>query len=85
MQIMNKLSEQSMQAMEAKIPELAGAAVKRAYYQALTQSGKVLEAVNGQLVETSVDGSSRFIRNLPPSIKVTSGTRFTRQVNSLRS
>lgn len=80
MQLVNKLSEQSMQVMEAKIPELAGAAVKRAYYQALTQSGRVLEAVNGQLVETSVDGSSRVIRSLPPSIKVTSGTRFTRQV-----
>lgn len=47
-----KLSEQSMQAMEAKIPELADAALKRAYYQALTHSGKVLEAVNGNLVET---------------------------------
>lgn len=75
-----KLSEQSMQAMEAKIPELASAAVKRAYYQALTHSGKVLEAVNGQLVETSVDGSTRFIRQLPPSIKVMPGTRFIRKV-----
>ena len=75
-----KLSEQSMQAMEANIPELASAALKRAYYQALTHSGKVLEAVNGNLVETSADGTTRFIRQLPPSIKVTPGTRFTRKV-----
>lgn len=75
------LSEQSMQAMEANIPELAGAAVKRAYYQALTQSGKVLEAINGQLVETSVDGTSRVIRNLNAPIKAVAGTRLTRRVN----
>ena len=80
-----QLSEQAMQSLEVQIPLLAGPAFQRAYYQALTQSGKVLEAVNGQLVETSVDGSSRFIRSLPPSIKVTSGTRVTRQVNFIRS
>ena len=33
------LSEESMQRMEARIPELAGSAVKRAYLQALTTSG----------------------------------------------
>lgn len=51
-----KLSEKTMLAMASHIPELAGNAVKRAYYQALTSSGKVVEAVNGQLVETSSDG-----------------------------
>lgn len=35
------------------IPELAGSAVKRAYLQALTTSGKVIEARNGQLIETT--------------------------------
>lgn len=74
-----KLSEQSMQAMEAHIPELAGAAVKRAYFQALSQSGKVLEAVNGQLVETSVEGTTRVIRTLHTPVPAVVGMKRTRQ------
>lgn len=73
------LSETSMQAMEAKIPELAGAAVKRAYYQALSQSGKVLEAIDGQLVETSVEGETRVIRALPAPIKAAVGMKLIRR------
>ncbi len=38
-----------MQRLEARIPDLAGIAVKRAYLQALTTSGKVVEARNGSV------------------------------------
>lgn len=63
------LTEESMLRMEAHIPELAADAVKRAYFQALTNqalttSGKVLEVRNAQLVETTVEGQFRIIRNL---------------------
>lgn len=73
-----KLSERSMQVMEARIPELAGNAVRRAYYQALTTSGKVVEAVNGKLVETSADGGQRVIRNLPAPMAVVPGSKRVR-------
>lgn len=73
-----RMSEESMQRMEAHIPELAGAAVKRAYWQALTTTGKVLEARNGQLVETTAEGSVRVMRNIAKPILVTVGTKRTR-------
>lgn len=69
------LSEQTMQAMESHIPELAGAAVKQAYYRALTVSGKVVEAVNGNLVETSAEGGQRLIRPLSAPVGVTPGSK----------
>ncbi|AZP14405.1 hypothetical protein EJN92_03865 [Undibacterium parvum] len=72
------MNEQSMQAMEARIPELAGNAVRRAYYQALTTSGKVKEAVNGRLVETSADGSQRLIRTLRVPVAVVPGSKRVR-------
>lgn len=74
----SQMSEESMQLMEARIPELAGNAVKRAYYQALTTSGKVLEAKRGQLVETSSDGQTRVIRSLGMPIAIAPGTKRTR-------
>ena len=49
----SRMSEESMLRMEARIPELAGSALKLAYLQALTTNGKVMEARHGQLVETT--------------------------------
>jgi hypothetical protein len=72
------LSEKSMQAMEARIPELAGYAVNRAYYQALTTSGMVLEAVNGVLVETTSEGECKVIRPLSPPTAVVPGSKRVR-------
>ena len=72
------LNEKAMQAMEALIPELAESALRQAYYQALTRSGKVLEAVNGKLVETSAEGGQRLIRNLPAPVAVTPGSKRVR-------
>lgn len=72
------LTEKSMQIMEARIPELAGHAVQRAYYHALTTSGKVLEAVNGVLVETTVNGERKEIRRLTAPIFVEPGSKRVR-------
>ena len=72
------MSEESMQRMEAQIPELAGTAVKRAYWHALTTSGKVLEARNGQLVETTAEGSVRIMRSIAKQISVPMGAKRTR-------
>ncbi len=69
------LSEQAMQCMERGIPELAGGAFKRAYQHALSSGGKVVEAVGGQLVETSADGTQRVLKTLPKPTLVTPGTK----------
>ena len=68
------LSEELMQCLERCIPELASAAFRRAYQLALTSEGKVLEAVNGKLVETYADGSQRVIKNLRQPIPVIPGS-----------
>ncbi len=59
-----QMTEESMLRMEACIPDLASGAVKRAYLQALTTSGKVVEARNGQLIETTAEGAVRVIRKI---------------------
>lgn len=73
------LDETAMQALEARIPELAETAVRRAYYQALSTDGKVIEAVDGQLVETSADGRQRVIRTLKTPLPVQPGLRLSRR------
>lgn len=72
------MSEESMQRMEARIPELAGSAVRRAYLQALTTSGKVIEARKGQLIETSAEGTVRVIRNIAQPTQVRLGEKRVR-------
>lgn len=64
-----------MQYMEAHIPELAGSAFARAYYQALTTSGKVLEARDGLLEETSAEGQIRVIRSIAKPLTVEVGVK----------
>ncbi len=74
----SSMSEESMQRMEACIPELAGSAVKRAYLQALTTSGKVVEARNGQLIETTAEGVVRVIRPIAKPVAVAMGAKRVR-------
>ncbi|MEN9489787.1 MAG: hypothetical protein RJA63_236 [Pseudomonadota bacterium] len=72
------LSEQALERMEKSIPELAGGAFKRAYSHALSISGRVIEAKNGKLVETSADGTQRVIKTLPASTPVQIGAKRIR-------
>lgn len=74
----SQMSEDSMRRMEARIPELAVSALKRAYLQALTNSGKVIEARQGQLVETTAEGGVRVIRNIAKPIPVRIGEKRVR-------
>lgn len=76
-----KLSEKSMRALETNIPKLARDAFEKAYLDALTQSGKVMRAVNGKLVETSAEGTDRVIRSIHSPVKVILGTKLTRKVS----
>jgi hypothetical protein len=74
------LNEKMMSSLEAKIPQLASGAFFQAYTSALTVSGKVLVARNGQLLETCADGTERTIRQLTPPTKVVIGTKRVRKV-----
>ena len=80
MKPMHTLSEQAMQVLEANIPKMAQDAFTHAYLNALTQSGKVLQAMNGQLIEMSAEGSVRVIRAIAPPIQVKLGTKRTRKL-----
>lgn len=74
----SRMSEESMQRMEASIPELAGSAFKRAYLQALTINGKVMEARHGKLVETTAEGAVRVIRSIAKPTPVRVGEKRVR-------
>lgn len=73
-----RMSEESMLRMEARIPELASNAVKLAYLQALTTSGKVIEARKGQLIETTAEGTVRVIRSIAKPTAVRLGEKRVR-------
>ena len=69
------MNEEAMQRMEAFIPMLAHIAVQRARWQALATSGKVVEARNGQLIESYADGAVRVIRTIAKPMAVAMGTK----------
>ena len=64
-----------MQRMEALIPMLANIAVQRARCRALTTSGKVLEARDGQLVEMAANATMRVLRHIAKPIPVALGAK----------
>ena len=65
-----KLTEESMNVLEAGIPKLAQGAFQRAHYQALTTSGMVMRAVNGTLVETYAERTETVVRAIHRPIKI---------------
>ncbi|MGC4366266.1 hypothetical protein [Hydrogenophaga sp. R2] len=75
---MNRLDEATLQSLESRIPELAKGAVQQAQARALTRHGKVIEAVNGQLRETTAAGTSRLIGSVPAPTPVSIGLKRVR-------
>jgi hypothetical protein len=73
------LSEESMRFLEEQIPELAEAAVRQAYWDALNAGNSVLEYEDGALVEVFPDGTRTRIKQLPEQRKVTPGQTFKLQ------
>ena len=71
----SEMSEESIQRMEAFIPTLAHIAVQRARWQALATNGKVVEARDGQLIETAANGTVRVIRTIAEPMAVGVGTK----------
>lgn len=70
------ITEEAMRYLEEHIPEMASAAVKQAYWQALASGSTVLEVENGALVEVSPDGSRKVIKQMPPHTAVRRGQRI---------
>lgn len=58
------------------------AAVRKAYAQALTSHGRVIEAVNGELVEFTVEGQRRVLKSLPTPTRVAVGLKRVRRTTS---
>ena len=75
---MKKLDENAMRYLENRIPELAEGAVKQAYCKTLTSGRRVVEAVNGNLVESCPDGSFKVLRALTAPTAVVPGQRRVR-------
>lgn len=75
---LRQLDEKDMSYLEGRIPELAEGAVKQAYCKTLTSGRRVVEAVNGQLVESRPDGSFRVIKKLAAPTAVLYGQRRVR-------
>jgi hypothetical protein len=51
----------------------------KAREQAIIASGKVLECLQGNLVETNVDGGVNIVKELKPHLKTKIGTKLVRK------
>lgn len=60
--------------LEEKIPELAAAASKIAYWQALASGSSVLISDQGNIVEIFPDGTQKFIEKGEPQVTLKKGT-----------
>ena len=58
------VNEKSMLFLEEHIPDLASAAVKQAYWQALASGSSVLMCEAGNLIEIHPDGTRKIIKKL---------------------
>ncbi len=64
-----KDNEKVIDYLEQHIPELAAAATKIAYWQALASGSSVLISENGEIVEVFPDGTRKFIQKTESYIK----------------
>lgn len=78
------LSEASMLSAEARIPELAAQAGRKAHARALATAGRVLmKAADGKLVERHASGQVVVIKQLPAGMTVRVGSVLKRAHNEL--
>ena len=70
------MTEESMRFLEEHIPDLADAAVKQAYWQALATGSSVLVSEEGALIEIFPDGTRKVLKQLEPQTAVTLGQRL---------
>ncbi|MEQ1603067.1 MAG: hypothetical protein ABL885_15025 [Methylophilaceae bacterium] len=70
------MTEESMRFLEEHIPDLADAALKQAYWQALATGSSVLVSEEGALVEIFPDGTRKVLKQLEPQTDVILGLRL---------
>lgn len=68
-----KMDEKEIDYLEAQIPELAEAATKAAYWQALSSGDSVLISDDGVIKEMFPDGTFKIIEKNAPFVRVTKG------------
>ena len=76
---MHKLDEATVLNLERRIPELAEGAVRQAYSKTLASGRTVVEAINGQLIESHPDGSSKVLKNIHPPTPIAPGQKIIRK------
>ncbi|CAH0157463.1 hypothetical protein [Pseudomonas brassicacearum] len=67
------LCDELVSRLEEKILAMAKGAINAAYINTLAAGLSVMEVMNGVLVETTADGTSKVIRVAKPKHKVASG------------
>ena len=70
---MERESERTIDYLEKHIPEMAQAAVKQAYWQALSSGSSVLVSENGVINEVFPDGTVKFVKNISPNAETENG------------
>ena len=70
------MTEESMRFLEEHIPDLADAAVKQAYWQALATGSSVLVSEEDALVEIFPDGNRKVLKQLEPQTEIIPGQRL---------
>ena len=69
----------SSEIMDAKIPQLAAVAVRRAYDRAMAIGGRVVVAEHGRLMEVRADGAKTELHPLPAAVHVKVGSVLSRK------
>jgi len=70
---MENEQEKAIEYLEKHIPEMAEAAIRTAYWQALASGSSVLVSENGVINEVFPDGTIKFLKNIPPRIEMEKG------------
>ena len=63
-------SKASIEFLENHIPELADAAFRQAYWQALAAGSSVMVADGGQIVEVFPDGDRKVVKQISKPIRI---------------
>jgi len=64
-----QISEKALDYLESHIPELALAATKQAYWQALASGSSVLISQDGYIMEVFPDGTTKIIEKSDPFVE----------------
>ncbi len=70
---MSKVNK-TVQATEEQIPELAKSATKSAYRRVLASGNSVLVSKEGEIRRIHPDGSTEFVKEGVPAVKMQKGT-----------